>query len=73
MSKCYHLFRKKAKKILSIEQLAEMDKKLMEEYALNKAETIHLVFSGLMYSQSKLKMDLNTWDGIIYFTLSRPI
>ncbi|MFX1573147.1 MAG: hypothetical protein ACFFB0_10395 [Promethearchaeota archaeon] len=71
LSKCYYQFRTYAEKILSIDQLMEMDKFLMENYALSKYEPIEYLFSGQI-----LRM-VATWGstltGIVYITKLRVI
>ncbi|MCK4480181.1 MAG: hypothetical protein KAV01_06610, partial [Candidatus Lokiarchaeota archaeon] len=49
LSKCYFSFRNYAKSILSINQLREMDKILMENYALSKHEPIEYCFLGSIF------------------------
>ncbi|TKJ23260.1 MAG: hypothetical protein CEE43_03770 [Promethearchaeota archaeon Loki_b32] len=71
LSKCYIRFRKYAQRILSLDQLMEMDKILMENYALSKHEPIEYCFLGSIYRIGA------TWAsslfGVIYITKLRVI
>ena len=71
LSKCYIRFRKYAQRILSIDQLREMDKILMENYALSKHEPIEYCFLGSIFRIGA------TWGsslfGVIYITKLRVI
>lgn len=71
MGKSYILFRKYAQKILSLEQLMEMDKVLMENYALSKYEPIEYYFLGhIVRSTPTVAINI---IGIIYITKLRVI
>ncbi len=71
LSKCYFSFRNYAESILSINQLREMDKILMENYALSKHEPIEYCFLGSIFRIGA------TWGsslfGVIYITKLRVI
>ncbi len=71
ISKCYFLFRIYAEKILSLNRLWEMDKILMENYALNKHEPIEYCFSGQITRTGATWGSLLT--GVIYITKLRVI
>ncbi len=72
MGKCYIQFRwKYAEKILSLDKLMEMDRVLMENYALSKYEPIEFCFSGQIIRS--FATAAITFSGIIYFTKLRVI
>jgi len=71
LSKSYYLFRIYAEKVLSIDQLMEMDKILMEKYALSKHEPIEYCFSGQISRIGATWGSLLT--GVIYITKLRVI
>ena len=71
LSKCYILFRKHAKRILSLEQLMKMDKVLMENYALSKHEPIEYCFQGGI-GRSAPTLGISV-TGVVYITKLRVI
>ena len=71
LSKCYIYFRKWAQRILSIDQLMEMDKILMENYALSKHEPLEFCFSGAI-GRSAPTMGISV-TGVVYITKLRVI
>ena len=76
LGKCYFLFRNYAQKVLSIKKLWEMDKILMENYALSKHEPIEYCFIGQIFSKaitSSVSGSGTTVYGVIYITKLRVI
>lgn len=76
LSKCYFLFRNLAQKVLSINKLWEMDKILMENYALSKHEPIEYCFFGQIFSKATTSSvsGIGTMVfGVIYITKLRLI
>jgi len=71
LSKCYIYFRKWAQRILSIDLLMEMDKILMENYALSKHEPIEFCFSGGV-GRSAPTVGISV-TGVVYITKLRVI
>jgi len=71
MSKSYFYFRKNAQKLLSIDQLMEMDKVLMENYALSKHEPVEYCFLG--HANRSTPMYGIAVFGVIYITKLRVI
>jgi len=76
LSKCYSLFRRYAQKVLSINKLWEMDKILMENYALSKHEPIEYCFFGQIFSTATTSSVTGIGTsvyGVIYITKLRLI
>jgi len=76
LSKCYSRFRHYAQKLLSINKLWEMDKILMENYALSKHEPIEYCFYGTIISTattSSVSAIGTSVSGVIYITKLRVI
>ena len=71
LSKCYLHFRKFAQRILSLEQLLQMDKVLMQNYALSKHEPIRFCFLGGI-GRSAPMVGISV-TGIVYITKLRVI
>ncbi len=71
MSKSYFFFRRYAQNILLLEQLMEMDKILMENYALSRHEPIEYYFSGQINRYTPT-IGIGV-RGVIYFTKLRVI
>ncbi len=62
LSNCYYLFRREASKILSVEELLNMDQYLLNNYAFKKPEKLLISFTG------KIKGLTGPLEGVLFLT-----